>query len=371
MKPYKLLLTARDTGAALQLAEVARQAKHQPLLNIVFYAAQPAAQLLTKMGINIVQVNTPVVNKADGHDYQTLLNAADEILNETKPDAILTGLSGHGAGIDEAIILRATDIPSYTFQDYWGDVNHVFDKVADCYFTLDDTAARLTQQRFKTDTCISGSVKHAAYAQYDSEILRNSMRCNLGIRTEQSVIGLFGQPIQPQANYLHIIERVANTVQRLPEPPKLVYRPHPNDSQETTDKVLTILTSKNIKPINVANQNIVPLLCSCDFVCSAFSSCNLDNIYLNYFSPSPLGLSAYLFLSDSIEQTHLSQSGLSQPPPIEMGFAAKCSSEEDLFDLFSEGKSRRKQYWRQIKEGLPSPEKAVTTIIEKIFFDLR
>jgi len=323
--------------------------------------------VLTERGINVVRVNTPVVNKADGHDYQALLNAADEILNQTKPDAILTGLSGHGAGIDEAIILRATDIPCYTFQDYWGDVNHLFDKIADCYFTLDDTATRLTRQRFKTDTCTSGSAKHAAYAQYDSGRLRNSMRSRLGVQAGQRVIGLFGQPIQPQADYFHLVERVANTVQRLPESPKLVYRPHPNDSQETTDKVLAMLSSKNIKPVNVANQNIIPLLCGCDFVCSAFSSCNLDNIYLNYFSPAPLGLSVYLFLSDSIKQTHLSQSGLSQPPPIEMGFAAMCSSEEALFDLFSEEKLRRGQYWRQIKEGLPSPDKAVTTIIEKIF----
>jgi hypothetical protein len=370
MKPYRLLLTARDTGAALHIGEIARQAKHHPLFDIELYAAPPADHVLKSMGLEVVAVNPPVVAESRGTKHQALLHAADDILRKTQPDAVLTGLSGYGAGIDEAVIARATDIPCYTFQDYWGDVNHLFDKIADCYFTLDDTAAELTRQRFAADTCTTGSPKHASYAQYDMDMQRNRMRLSLELPAECNVIALFGQPIKPQEDFLDVVTQFANAVDRTQQPTKVLYRPHPSDTTDVTNKVLAILEGKNIAPLNAAKVDLTPLLCGCDFVCSAFSSCNLDNIYLNYFSSNPLGLSVYLFLNSSMEQTYLLQLGLSELPPVDMGFAVMCRSEATLLDTLSLPKLERDQYWLRIKDKLPTPQQAVNKILDKIARDL-
>jgi hypothetical protein len=167
-----------------------------------------------------------------------------------------------------------------------------------------------------------------------------------------------------------MVTKFANAVHRVQQPKKVLYRPHPRDTPDVTNKVLAILKGKNLAPLNTATVELNRLLCGCDFVCSAFSSCNLDNIYLNYFSPSPLGLSTYLFLNGSIEQTHLLQSGLHELPPVDMGFAVMCRNEATLLDMLSLPKVERDQYWRRIKDNLPTPQQAVNKILDNIARDL-
>ena len=247
MKIHTLLLTARDTGAALQIGAIARQAQHHPRLNTIIYAAAPADRVLSEMGLKVNSVNTPVVDTACDNGAQALLSAADAILKQTRPDAVLTGLSGHGAGIDEAIIARCRN-PCYTFQDYWGDVNSLFEKIADCYFTLDQIGAELTRRRFQADTCVSGSPKHAAFSRLDTLALRSGMRAQLNIQDNHRLIGLFGQPIRPHDEYLDVISRFSNAVAMCDRPYTLLYRPHPADPPDTQEKVLDILTIKVLSP---------------------------------------------------------------------------------------------------------------------------
>jgi hypothetical protein len=365
MMPYTLLLTARDTGAAMQIGEIARNAWQHPSFAPVLYAAAPADHVLRGMGLEVVSIDTPVVFETGGSDYEILFRTADEVLNKVKPDAVLTGLSGPGAGIDEAIIARATGIPCYTFQDYWGDVNHLFGKIADCYFTLDDCAARLTRERFHADVCITGSPKHASYARLDTGMLRIDMRNQLEAHL---VIGLFGQPVKPETDYLDNIERFAATLSQTAS--KLIYRPHPDDSPEMNGKVLKILYDQNLAPVNGAHTNLIEMLCGCDLVCSTFSSCNLDNIYLNYYSPAPLGLSVYLFLNDRMKDIHRTQTGQDHPPIVDEGFAVRCSDKGELLKILEEHKELRNRYWQQIRQALPDPEQAASKVLDKIKQDL-
>jgi len=368
MTPHTLLLTARDTGAALQIGEIARSAWQYSSFTPVLYAAAPADRVLRGMGLEVVSVDTPVVSDTGSSDCEALFRTADEVLDMVKPDAILTGLSGHGAGIDEAIIARATGIPCYTFQDYWGDVNHLFDKIADCYFTLDESATRLTRERFHADACITGSPKHASYARLDTGILHKGMRDQLGVHDDDLVIGLFGQPIKQETDYLDNIECFAATFSQTAA--KLIYRPHPDGSPEMTTKILKILDNRNIAPLNGAHTDLIEMLCGCDLVCSVFSSCNLDNIYLNYYSPAPLGLSVYLFLNDRMKDIHRTQTGQDHPPIVDEGFAVKCSDKGELLKILAGHKELRAQYWHRIRQALPDPEQAARKVLAKILQDL-
>jgi hypothetical protein len=322
------------------------------------------------MGLNVRKAETPAIHSLDDANCDALLQEADTILTTIKPDAILTGLSGPGAGIDEALIARATDIPCYTLQDYWGDVNHLFEKIADCYFTLDDTAAKLTRQRFGAESCVAGSPKHAAYARLNLQSLRHDKRLHLDLTTEHCLIGLFGQPIKPVDDYLLLIDQFADAVADWPPRKSILYRAHPSDSASTAQQVMQILHDKGLSPILDSGSDLTSILCSCDMVASAYSSCNLDNIFLNYYSSQPLGISVYLFLNESIADLHFSQTGLKRPPVVDLEFAALSDSTKSMHEILQQQENKRTAYWQRIRDDLPDPRHATTIILEKVLSDL-
>jgi len=147
-RPFRLLISARDPGAANNLAPIARLAQASSTLTLHLVAAEPAARIFAEHGLEPEKISAP---------DDTLPALAARLLEQHQPDAVLVGLSGPGRGIDEALLAAARGrVPSWALQDFWGDVNNGFGAYADTYLVRDDTAARITRTRAPVNTLVSG-----------------------------------------------------------------------------------------------------------------------------------------------------------------------------------------------------------------------
>ena len=118
--PLRLLVSARDPGAAQVLLPVLARAAADRRLELCVVAQEPAAGILRRAGFEVGDVRCPALVSSSSPNASNLLDEADEILRRTAPHALLAGLSGPGIGIDEALLVRAKSIATYTIQDYPG-----------------------------------------------------------------------------------------------------------------------------------------------------------------------------------------------------------------------------------------------------------
>jgi hypothetical protein len=189
----KILVSARDTGAARHFAEIVPYLRGMPDITVQLVADQPAWSVLDAAGLAPLQFSEPAIEDAGSAHADRLRRAARDLLAASRPDAVLVGLSGPRIGLDEALLAEAGTTPTYALQDYPGWIVEGFGARAATYFVLDDAAAALTHHRLgKARTVIAGSAKHATYNDIDIEALRRTAR--LPFDTALPVIGFYGQP---------------------------------------------------------------------------------------------------------------------------------------------------------------------------------
>ena len=170
----KLLMSARDVGAAAGMGEVFSAAQADPRFTPHLIAMEPALGFLRCAGYSPDAIETLVVASANDRDIPQLRHVAQRAIATYCPDAILAGLSGDGAGIDEALIAEADHAYNYVLQDFWGDVNLTLGCPASTYFVIDKEAARLTLRRTRAQVLVVGSAKHARYDRLEPSAMRES-----------------------------------------------------------------------------------------------------------------------------------------------------------------------------------------------------
>lgn len=316
----KLLISARDPGAAGNISVLYEDLSKTGLFDITLVASGSAYSMIKQKGLKPVFFEI-----SDGKDHvdpsvettSLLLEKTTGILDAFRPDAVITGLSSFGAGIDEALTCLS-DVPVFAVQDFWGDVNLSLGKPADVYLVMDDYAAEITKKRCGARAEVIGSPKYSRYALLDIEGMRRRSREYLGALEDEKVIGWFGQhPDIP--GYKAVFGVFLEALVRLGGNHIVFFREHPKfgaSAKKNTD----FLCSTGIKARDVTGiGNAEGWISACDLLVTPFSLCGLDHSYISAFSPSPVGNVVYLMANHSIRLFFIETSGIEKIPVVEQG----------------------------------------------------
>ncbi|WP_367606895.1 hypothetical protein [Legionella sp. W05-934-2] len=286
----KLLITARDVGAAINIIEIVKYAHSLKNIELHLYVQNPAAKYFANANIAINPVLLNISHSPTDADGLLLLNYADKLIKEISPDVILCGLSTPGdGGIDEAIIFAAKNkIPTFVMQDFWGEVNDFFGHCADFYLCLSDHAKFLSEQKYNCEGIVIGSPRHAWYGDADLFSKKLSLRHQYDLGHDDEVIGLFGQSLHHIPGYSRTILNFLNSLNHKKDELVLLYRPHPRETESQRQKSIAMLEESNLTYVITENDKVEHSLLMSDVVVSILSNCLYDSCYLNFFSEVPL-----------------------------------------------------------------------------------
>ena len=315
----RLLLCARDMGAALNLAPVARLLAGQAGVELRVVAQQPAlAYLKAEAGHGGFAVTPFTGGEAGGlGDAGELLAAARAVLDALRPHAVLTGLSWPGAGVDEAMAVVA-EVPVLAFQDAWGDVNLTLGRIADRFLVRDDLAARLTFERCGRPCLVVGSPKYEAYGGLDVATLRAAGRERLPGRGP--VAGFFGQPLGDLPGYARSARAFGRAIAAVCPEARLFFAPHP---KEAGGAALTALGAAGLSVVRADFSRVEEALAACDVAATCFSSCGEDLAELRARGGDGLATMLYLLFEPDLAAVFGRGTGLDFVPVARQGRAVE------------------------------------------------
>ena len=365
----RLLISARDPGAAGSVAPLARAFRADGRLEVEIAASGKALEMLRAAGESPIAFafGGGLDSVPHGGDSGPLLAEARRLIDRVRPDAVLASLSTFGAGLDEALLAKA-EVPTFAMQDFWGDANLSLGVGAGLYFALDEFAVGLTKKRWGLDALSVGSPKHAEYAILDVPALREKARADLGADGDTAVLGYFGQsPDVPGVDsaFGDLVEAAST----LEPAPLLLIREHPKfpDAQE---RHAALARDRGLAVADVTDEpNAEPWLVACDVVTTSLSLCGLDHAYLSAFSPRPIGVAVYLMTNAEIR--HYAQGICSIPrlPIAGHGLGLVATGPEQLVAHLARGLSldERKAYFAASKRlSKTDPCEAVVSAVTSV-----
>ena len=371
----KLLVSARDPSAALSILEIIKQGKYFQQITFTVYAMEPALKIFQDFNIQVNKVNCKPTSSSNSENSIQLKMQAKSILEKNTPDALLVGLSGPDAGIDEALLLEAKKnrLPTYAIQDFWGDVNLTFGQPADTYFVIDNSAREMTKNRVNSQAIVVGSLKHSNFAAINVKKLRSKFLEESSYKASRHIITFCGQPLWHLDSYQETIDKLAEVVSDMTKDAVLIYSPHPKETRNEASSALNIL--KNHHGNSILNKSFSNelLFARSDLVCSCCSLACFDQIMTNRLSPSPLGIAAFLFLNEKILNWYRSFTKHDDPMPgmesvSDIVFKLESLRSIIKYSTCSEYKTKR---WEQIMENVPTPQDASKLVVRYIMSDLQ
>ncbi|MGE0040263.1 MAG: hypothetical protein AB7H88_04060 [Vicinamibacterales bacterium] len=315
----RVLLSTRDPGGAGHVVVLLEALRARGGCEVLAVASGVALRLLREAGESPRAFALP-----DGRDCiqagesaAPLLSAARAVLDELAPDAVVTSASSYGVGVDEALVAEA-GVPTFTIQDFWGDVNLGLERPPRLYFVMDDYAVTLTRERWGLPAMAVGSPKHGRYARLDVAGLREATRARHGIGPGQPVVGFFGQaPDIPghEAAYEALLHAVAGLSPR----PRFVLKDHPKFSEGHVAHARAA-RAHGLDVIDASDAlQVEPWLAACDVVVTPFSLSALDHAYLSAFSPAPIGSTLYLLPNPDLQASMDRMCGMPEFPTVARG----------------------------------------------------
>ncbi|PCI02481.1 MAG: hypothetical protein COB78_13270 [Hyphomicrobiales bacterium] len=362
-----ILFSARDAAAALYAAPIIETALDDVRFRVVVVAQEPALNIMTRRGIKCITITTSPVDDLHGAETQALLQEAECILKNERPDSIVAGLSSPGqGGIDEAL-MRMRSCKGFLLQDFWGEWNCFFDRKPDVFLVLDRAAAKLTMARHGVGSIVVGSPRHAEYAGLDIASMRQNARLRLGL-LGGPVIGWFGQALHHLPGYAQTITAWSSAIRDLPVGVEVVYKPHPRESEEERQATLEIIRASVPKVHFLEGWPVEDALVVCDSVCAIMSNCLYDAAYLNFYSNEPV-ITPVAILQSALLYTHLvDQVSFEVLPYGALGLANVALPENDLSAqlLAALGPSDMRDCWQAAKKHLASPDQAIDNVLNAI-----
>ena len=329
-----LLITARDPATALSICVLLKTLNNDKRFSVHIAAQNPAYEILLS---NIIDSKAVLYEFLEFEDDGLMLEAAHELLVEVSADVILTGISGPGYGIDEAVLSVApkSKCGPYALQSYWGDINENLSGRAQTYFVIDSFAAKLTNRRTRSCANIVGSLKHELYSDIDSKQLRENFRYSLCKNGKVNIIGFYGQPLEDINGYKETVTLFSQSISELESNTLIVYRPHQKESLALQKWTKEILKLSEKKVIMDNNEKIEPSLCGCDLVVSAFSTCCYDAQQLIKSSLSPLGVPIYLMFNPQLVRWYKKYTKLDALPMADYGMAVEITDSTTMAKTFN------------------------------------
>ena len=354
-----LLITARDPATAVSFYKLLPDLLQNKQMNCRLFCQPPACQILEDFNnqVKISEVSDTEMIVAEFNSFQ--------------PDAVLTGISGPDTGVDETVLLLAKEhgITSYALQSFWGDINQKSQAVPDIAFVLDDEAQKITQQHYPQIRCIPiGSIKHIDYHHYDALQKRKQIRKALQLEGEL-VLGFYGQPILNVPSYFKTIEAMVRQLKCWDRDFKLIYRPHPKESESLQQKTMQLFQAAFVEKVSLdSSYSIKDSLVACDLVISAFSTCGFDNLYLNEMADYAFNTSVYLWFEPELIKWWQDYSHLELMPLITEDLLLAVDKEDKLLDVLEQGllKETQQRLRENAKQHLPDPSEGINHIIKEL-----
>lgn len=361
---YHLLLTAHDTAAARSIAEVVRAIRREPTVCATVLADGPAVGVLREQGVAAEAVPVPRVAAGDESGLDALFRIGEDQLARLRPDAVIAGLSGPDAGLDEAIIDAAFGrVPRFAVQDFWGDVNPVGRTAPDVYFVGDERAADLTRQRSSAQTVVVGLPRYAALQAPPN---RESARRALGLAPSDIALCWFGQPLAHVSGYHEILETFGRAAAALKGNVQLFYRPHPREESNARATASATLSAGACKAMPADEFGLETLLSGLDVAASAFSTVAVDLVYLQRLSPEPLATGLYC-TNREVDDYLYHYGGVRRVPLVDEKMALAIRADTTLTNRLAEAALTRTRRQMHAAAGrVRDPARAADTLVSEV-----
>ncbi len=360
MSPLRLLVSARDPGAAQLVGELVPILARTPGVSVRLLAQGAAVAILRGQGLDVAAIDLPALGGSDDAGRQTLLARAQQALDDWRPDAVVVGLSGPGLGIDEALTWLSADRPVIALQDYEGWVVDGLGRQAPDYLVADEHAARLTQRHPGIRTHVIGALKYARYAALDVPALRAAGRRLLIPGDAATVITFYGQPAWEFEGYRDTVDLFVEQAGHQHWPIRWLYRAHPKESMEARRGLVKRFATAGLSIEPCPAPDIDTSLAMTDGALTVFSSAAIDLVHLQRVSPEVLGVAWFLLMHPAIRARLHHDNGSVEPAVAEQGLAL-CTREPGeigpTLAALVEGQLRHDQAAR-IAQALASPAEA-------------
>lgn len=322
----RVLFSARDPGAAGQLAPVILSFFADAEFEVQVVASGQALELLRAADIPAKAFGS---FEGLGQDSrEELLDFARKVLIDSRPDAVFTGVSSMGFGVDEALLAEAR-VPTFAIQDLWGEVNLLLGKAAGTYFVLDEYAAGITRESTGSKAVVVGSPKHAAYAGLDIPALKKAA---LKLIADQGkpIIGFFGQcAVLPghEENFRDFL----NGLREIDRPFNLLLREHPKTPLDIAQSHIEQARHAGFEVFDATGKlSAEHWLSACDLVVTPFSTCGLDHAYLSAYSSAPLGTVLFLMTNERLRNDRAAQVRSYRFPTLDLGLGSLTENVNEI-----------------------------------------
>ena len=361
-----LLVSAHDPAAAHAISGVLKAASQDRRFKIKTVAHGPALKIFQENGVKVKAVDIPRVTSDADANVRLLLNRVDEVIEEASPDVILTGLSGPDAGIDEALtVIAKGKIPIVALQDFWGDINPVFNQAADYYLVADKLASQLTAGRVKANIIEVGMPHYSSIPDLPD---RSSIRKKLDLPDSVISVIWFGQPLWDTPAYAKTLLSVAEVLKDTDKEIRLFFKPHPRESAEEMKEAVSLLSTSTLDVHVVNDYDNTELLVSADIVASAYSMIAMDLLQYQRKSKEPLAVPVYFLADKTFMDYYTHYTGLDSFPLVEQGLVLSAIGQEQMQDtILKVVKPKYKnRIWNNAKETLPDPEQSINKVLNTI-----
>lgn len=370
-RPYRLLISARDPGAAHSIEPVIRTAQTDDRFVVTVFADGMASDIFSAGGIEFLPGNVSIAPKDDLTARTGLAAAGEAIIEQVSPDAVLAGSSGPDAGLDEALLCAAAAKPATTFllQDYWGDINPAVRDQINLCFVIDQRAADLTGRLHNTPCCISGPPRYADFAGMKIARMREGARERLRATPMQTVAGIFGQPFLPRDAWVRSCMSFIETLNQIEPNAITFYKPHPKEDPAGTQIILDRAAEHGKKVERADEEDTLGLLASCDVAASGFSNCGYDLAWLTRYAPAPLGVMIFLMTEFTIRDSWQEFTGLKSNPVADQGLALVADDEAGLNTAITTALQPefRVEAQKRARHILPDAADSSTIILDSIY----
>jgi hypothetical protein len=366
----RLLISASDPAAADAVRPIALAAGRHGIAHQLV-AGEPAYGRLRAAELEVELFACRRVMAACDGRAPALLAAASDLIVRHRPDAIVVGLSGPDAGLDEALVMAADGhVPCYAVQDYWGDVNTVLPARPSAFLVVDDYAAELTRRRSNSDVHVVGPLRYADYGRLQPEGLRKQARARLRVADGQKLIGIFTQPLWHIEGYAAQWDALIGCLAEGAASAISYVRRHPRDQAAHAGGLFPSLDAARVPYVDASGLTIEEALCACDIVCSASSSVATDLCYLQRRAGQPLGSALFLLFAPALRRHFQEECALAVHPLVAAGLALEVEHQSLLADRLAQAldENLRRRTWLGCRR-LPDAEGAAERVIDRLLHD--
>ncbi len=301
-----ILITARDPSTAFDLKSIINYLLVEKNIFLLIIAEEPAYSIIyenTDLKSNYYKSKVILLKDFKLEDKK--LKLKDNILS-SKPNLILTGISGPDYGVDEICIQLSKELNlrnTFSLQSYWGDINTHFKEKPNNFFVIDKYAADITRERSpQSKIFITGNQQSKNWIDHNWVESRKNFKDKFGLDENKKIITFFSQPLCRYSFYWDTIINFLCILSKEFKEYTLIVKAHPKDENTFESKISQLCNSLNIDFIFLKEENILELISASNLTVSLYSTaCYTSQIMLSK-SIKPFTIPVYLFFNEEFKK---------------------------------------------------------------------